>query len=72
MEAGGSYILLLQYNSGSSQTVAWTSSPPLLWANGDEPTSTYTAGTAGDITVVQFFKTTVATDKIIGSYYIVT
>ena len=72
MEAGGSYILLLQYNGGSSQTVAWTSSTALLWANGDEPTSTYTAGSAGDITVVQFFKTTVATDKIIGSYYIVT
>jgi hypothetical protein len=71
MNAGGSYILLMQYNGGSAQTVSWTSSTPLIWANGDVPT-TATGATAGDITVVQFFKTTTATDKIIGSYFVVT
>ena len=71
MNAGGSYIFLMQYNGGSAQTVAWTSSTPLIWANGDVPT-TATGATAGDITVVQFFKTTTATDKIIGSYFVVT
>jgi hypothetical protein len=70
MQAGGSYVVLLQYNSGSAQTVAWTGTG-LLWANGDVPTSA-TGATAGDITVVQFFKTTTATDKIVGSYFVVT
>jgi len=70
MQAGGSYVVLLQYNGGSAQTVAWTGTG-LLWANGDVPT-TATGATAGDITVVQFFKTTTATPKIIGSYFVVT
>lgn len=70
MQAGGSYVVLLQYNSGSAQTVAWTGTG-LLWANGDVPTSA-TGATAGDITVCQFFKTTTATYKIIGSYFVVT
>ena len=69
MTAGGSYILLLQYGGGSSQSLAWSSSATLAWVNGNVPV--LSSATAGDITVVQFLKLGDVSnrERIIGSWY---
>lgn len=76
MYAGGAYTLLLYYDSGTVPTagnITWTSSGgTLLWVNGTPPT--IGTATSGDITVVQFLKTTYGGNGniICGSWYQVT
>ena len=75
MYEGGAYTLLLYYDSGTVPTagnITWTSSGgTLLWVNGTPPT--IGTATSGDITVVQFLKTsTHGSETVIGSWYQVT
>ena len=68
MVAGGSYILVVQEGDSAPATVTWSSGTVILWANNNEPT--LNGGNSGDMTVVQFFKTTAGDDHIIGSWFL--